>query len=345
MSEQKQRPASSGMLEILPPECLSEYRLDRHLLGVESESERQQTLAHTSQCSSCRATLTAMRQEQEAFLQVQTTLPAALLQAIEATQAEAGVATEAIPSAASQRPPDASSTSQGEPAIGVPQGASTDRPGASQGAPVGEAAGAGGVWGWLSLNASWLRQWGATVAVATACLGALVWFPQLWPGSGPGSDAGSPDYIGFKGPSQPRLLVALRRDGKIRLAQVGEAFRHRDQLRLAYQWSRKGPAYLYVFHRAVQPSTPLTPLYPNHPKAMSIPIKTGAQERDLPGSLEVDDARHEREEIWACFSTQAISHKAARSAIPPPSESQLWQTAPRGPCAYLARFYFTRATP
>ena len=63
------------MIEILEKQCLSEYRIDRHLLGLENEVERAETLAHLDACSHCHAEHFAMQKERNSFLAKPGPLP------------------------------------------------------------------------------------------------------------------------------------------------------------------------------------------------------------------------------------------------------------------------------
>lgn len=55
------------MIEELPPDCLSAYRLDLHHLGLESDSEHEQSLAHLASCQTCRQRLAEVEAAQTAF--------------------------------------------------------------------------------------------------------------------------------------------------------------------------------------------------------------------------------------------------------------------------------------
>ncbi|MCK6511001.1 DUF4384 domain-containing protein [Myxococcota bacterium] len=70
--------------ERLSSSCLSEYRMDRHLLCLEPEAERRESEAHIAACPRCRQEMAWLRQERADFLS-HPAPPLALEQALAAS--------------------------------------------------------------------------------------------------------------------------------------------------------------------------------------------------------------------------------------------------------------------
>lgn len=292
----KPNTTSSFSMDGLQEECLSEYRIDRHVLGLETQQERRHTELHILDCTGCYHAVREIQKEHADFVSLEAPLPHALEEAIKTVSRDAVYA-------------------------------ETQKETERQAIP-----------GWFQ---RWLHNWTATLAVAVAACAVLALPQVLQPLSNIpriDADVGVP-YVGFKGSTQPRLLVALQRKGTIRLARMGEPFRHLDSIRIACEWRSENPGYVFIFHRDL--SSTWTPLYPSDPEKKSVPLSMG-RVHDLPGSLEVDDASHGREEIWACFSKKPLSRDVVQRAIPPLHRTVEWRTQPREACDALVVFYFTR---
>lgn len=55
-------------MDSISPNCLSDYRIDKHLLGVESPEERAQTLEHIQICPSCAQKYRQFKETKESFV-------------------------------------------------------------------------------------------------------------------------------------------------------------------------------------------------------------------------------------------------------------------------------------
>ncbi|MCK6511189.1 hypothetical protein L6R29_14595 [Myxococcota bacterium] len=125
---------------------------------------------------------------------------------------------------------------------------------------------------------------------------------------GPMRTKGSVDRVWASG-TEPTMVVALMRGGKITQARSGQHFLKGDRLRLAHRWERGG--YVFWVHR--QGKT-VTPLYPREGKMESVQVVSGEMML-LPGSLEVSGDGREEEWLVACFSRRPVSLGRLRAAL------------------------------
>jgi len=257
-------------IELLQKDCLSEYQMDQHLLGLESKAEKEAVLNHIAHCELCRKELEVLASHRKAFLQNP------------------------------EMPP-------------LPKHKDTEIRGSS-----------------FSARSK-------VISLLAACLVGILFFPVMRHFQHP--------IIQTKDLHAPAFMVAVQRgDQKPRIAHSGEHFRPQDNLRLAYTWKPKKlkEGFLFVIHRD-QKNT-FSPLYPENPTDKSLRILLH-QEKALPGSLELDNARQGYEELWACFSNKALSYQEVLETLPRTKGLTQWESQSKGPCLSLHLFQLQREHP
>jgi len=248
-----------------PTRCLSEYRMDRYLLGIETDAEQKRRLHHLERCSACAQKLARYQEESQRYAP-----PSRLASSIH----------DALGRERPSPPP------------------------------------------WFS---SWF-VWLSGVAVAGVL---LMWSGvSLWQRS---------DGFLPKGRPIPKLILAVKRAGQIRLARSGELFFAKDQIRIAYRWDIKRRGFLFVVHRTQHRK--VSPLFPASERSYSLRVLP-RRRVSLPDSFELDGQR-DNEEIWACFSDRKLGFRQVQKALPSAGSAR-WSARPRGDCEYLLLFLLRR---
>lgn len=265
--------------------CLSEYRLDRHLLGLESVEEKAEAEAHIAQCELCAG---EVKEWQLARAQP-VSLPAPL------------------PSV------EGAESAEGEVTLWARLQSFFGTKGMIW-MPVASAACALVILIWVARPG---EQPFSTIPARPNPPKADTRQPVPHTRDNPHKKAATPKaktpgpgIFRQKGEARPLLLVERARDGERKEVPSGTLFREKDEVQLSYRWVAGGYLFLLFQDQAGEWS----PLFPAEKTERSALIPQGGVQK-LPDTFEVSGPAKGWERVWGCFSVTPVTYQEARLAV------------------------------